>query len=75
MLEYGDRFESTDMGKLFIHVPTKADIVSDLREVGFKLEVDALRSQLANESDLVRKFSDECRFWVARKPEDASRAD
>lgn len=75
LLEYGDRFESTDMGKLYIHVPTKADVMSDLREAGFKVEVDALRSQLANEGDLVRKFSDECRFWVAGKPEAVSTPD
>jgi ubiquinone/menaquinone biosynthesis C-methylase UbiE len=75
LIEYGDRFESTDMGKLYIHVPTKADVMSDLREAGFKVEVDALRSQLANEGALVRKFSDECRFWVARKPETVSTPD
>ena len=74
LLEFGDRFEKTDMGDLYIHVPRREDVMADLREVGFKLEVDVLRSQLANEPLRVRDFSDECRFWVARKPKKESNA-
>ncbi len=74
LLEFGDRFEETDMGKLYIHVPTREDVLADLRRVGFKLEVDVLRSQLANEPLRVREFSDECRFWIARKPKTESSA-
>jgi len=68
LLEFGDRFEETDMGELFIHVPTREEVRKDLRKVGFKVELDVLRSQLANESLRVREFSDDCRFWIARKP-------
>ena len=63
------------MGKLYIHVPTREDVLADLRRVGFKLEVDVLRSQLANEPHRVREFSDECRFWIARKPKTESSVD
>ena len=66
--EYGDRYEPTKLGNLFIHVPAKNDVVKDLKSIGFKLEADVLRSQVAIESEPVREFSDECRFWVARKP-------
>ena len=66
--EYGDRFEPTKLGELFIHVPAKQDVVDDLKAIGFKLEADVLRSRIADEPEIVRKFSDECRFWVARKP-------
>ena len=66
--EYGDRYEPTKLGNLFIHVPAKNDVVKDLEAVGFKLEADVLRSEVAHEPKSVREFSDECRFWVARKP-------
>jgi len=66
--EYGDRYEPTRLGDLFIHVPAKQDVVEDLKSVGFKIEADVLRSQVSVEPENVREFSDECRFWVARKP-------
>ena len=68
LCEYGDRYEPTKLGELFIHVPAKHDIVDDLKAIGFKLEADVLRSRIAVEPELVCEFSDECRFWVARKP-------
>jgi ubiquinone/menaquinone biosynthesis C-methylase UbiE len=68
LFEYGDRYEQTKLGKLFIHVPAKNEVVADLKSVGFKLEADVLRSQVALEPESVREFSDECRFWVVRKP-------
>ena len=68
LIEFGDRFEETPKGKLFIHVPESAEIRKDLKKAGFVVERDLLRSRLAEESQLVKEFSDECRFWVARKP-------
>ena len=68
LIEFGDRFEETPKGKLFIHVPDNAEIRQDLKKAGFAVERDLLRSRLAEESQLVKEFSDECRFWVARKP-------
>lgn len=68
LLEFGDRYESTDLGILFIHIPSCEEVREDLEETGFLIEADVLRSAIANESREVRKFSDECRFWVARKP-------
>jgi hypothetical protein len=43
------------------------EIIEDLKSTGFIIETDVLRKDIANESDQVRHFSDECRFWVARK--------
>lgn len=68
LIEFGDRFEETPKGKLFIHVPDNAEIRQDLKKAGFAVERDLLRSRLAEESQLVKEFSDECRFWVVRKP-------
>jgi len=69
LVDFGDRWEDTPMGKLFIHVPTPEEIRTALKESGWKCEWDSLRSTIASESPLIREFSDECRFWVARKPE------
>lgn len=68
LIEFGDRYGETPDGKLFIHVPDVSSIRKDLKEVGFSVERDVLRSKLADEPIKVRDFSDECRFWVARKP-------
>jgi ubiquinone/menaquinone biosynthesis C-methylase UbiE len=72
LLEFGDRYGDTANGKLFIHVPDTSDIRKDLKEAGFLLERDVLRSRVAEESQMVKDFSDECRFWIARKPEPKS---
>lgn len=66
--DFGDRYEDTPMGRLFIHVPSAKEIREDLKATGWRIEADALRSQIANESLAVRDFSDDCRFWVAQKP-------
>ncbi len=66
--EFGDRFEITPLGDLFIHVPRRQDVREMLKSAGFRIEADVLRSQIASENNNVREFSDECRFWVAQKP-------
>ncbi|MDG1138087.1 MAG: class I SAM-dependent methyltransferase [Opitutales bacterium] len=68
LLEFGDRFEETPKGKLFIHVPHVTELRSDLQAAGFVVERDVLRSKLVDESPLTLKYSDECRFWICRKP-------
>jgi ubiquinone/menaquinone biosynthesis C-methylase UbiE len=66
--DFGDRFESTPLGDLYIHVPTNESIKQVLQAVGFRIEVEVMRSLLANESVTVREFSDDTRFWVVQKP-------
>ena len=56
---------------LFMYLTT-SDIRKDLKDAGFLLERDVLRSRVAEESQMVKDFSDECRFWIARKPEPKS---
>jgi len=67
--DFGDRCESTDHGTHFMHVPTVAEMQGLLDEVGFRLEVSVMRSELAQESPEVEAFADDCRFWVVQKPE------
>jgi ubiquinone/menaquinone biosynthesis C-methylase UbiE len=68
LLEFGDLWEKTDLGHLYIHVPTPEEVREALQETGWKCEWDRLRSAIATELVSTREFSDECRFWVARKP-------
>ena len=67
LLEFGDRFEETDKGMLYIHVPEVADVRLDLSNTGFSVERDLLKSKICEESKLVHKYSDDCRFWIARR--------
>ncbi|MEM9026505.1 MAG: class I SAM-dependent methyltransferase [Verrucomicrobiota bacterium] len=69
LVDFGDRYEETDMGMLFIHVPTPQEIRDLAKSVGFRVEADVMRSVIANEPPRVREFSDDCRFWVLQKPE------
>lgn len=69
LLEFGDMLDERVTPNLFIHIPDTEEIRRDLKEIGFKVEQDMLRSAIANENQQVRDFSDECRFWIAKKPE------
>jgi ubiquinone/menaquinone biosynthesis C-methylase UbiE len=66
--DFGDRFEETPLGDLYIHIPIPEEIREDLKSVGFKVLSDLLRSNISRENPAVQDFSDECRFWVAQKP-------
>jgi SAM-dependent methyltransferase len=67
LVEFGDRYFEDEAGRTFMHLPDRAEIIADLENTGWQLGFDAMRRDLANESRAVRNFSDECRFWVARK--------
>ena len=66
--EFGDRyFEEEGTGRTFMHLPDRAEILADLAATGWTHSFDAMRREIATESSAVRAFSDECRFWVARR--------
>jgi ubiquinone/menaquinone biosynthesis C-methylase UbiE len=65
--EFGDRHFSTPQGRIFMHIPRTIDVCEDLKSSGFVVVETHLRSELANESAEVREFSEECRFWIARR--------
>ncbi len=67
LVDFGDRYYDSPLGKVFMHVPSREEILEMLTAAGFTHETDHTRSHLANEPLAVREFSDECRFWVARK--------
>ena len=65
--DFGDRYETSDTGSMFIHVPEREEIEAMVGSVGFSLELMVPRSIVANERTEVREFSDECVFWILRK--------
>jgi SAM-dependent methyltransferase len=68
LVEFGDRyFEEAGTGRTFMHLPTRAEIMEDLASTGWAHVFDAMRSDLATEPAAVTAFSDECRFWAARR--------
>jgi hypothetical protein len=50
-----------------MHLPDRAEILADLEATGWAHQFDAMRRELARESRAVREFSDDCRFWAARR--------
>ncbi len=69
LIDFGDRlFTSAEGQDGFIHIPTQAELLAELQAVGFIVEGCPLRAELALENDSVREFSDECRFWIVRRP-------
>lgn len=75
LVEFGDRYFQDENGRTFMHLPNRAEILADLRATGWKPEFDAMRREIAAESRAVLDFSDECRFWVARRSARPGRAD
>ncbi|MEO7347538.1 MAG: class I SAM-dependent methyltransferase [Opitutaceae bacterium] len=66
--EFGDRYFEDEAGRTFMHLPDRREVLSDLAATGWRHTFDAMRSDIARESRAVQDFSDECRFWVAKKP-------
>ena len=65
--ELGDRWHSSESTPVFIHAGTKDETSSELTEGGFTIIETAMRSEIADESPAVRSFSDDTRWFVARK--------
>ena len=68
LLEFGDRIIPDSGVPTYIHIPARAEVESLVADAGFILVEDRLRSELAVESEAIRKFSAECRMWVVRRP-------
>jgi SAM-dependent methyltransferase len=65
LVEFGDRYFSDDLGRTFMHLPDRTEILEDLAATGWIHTFDSMRRDLARESRAVVDFSDECRFWLA----------
>ena len=67
LVEFGDRYFENEAGRTFMHLPDRAEILADLAATDWRHEFDAMRREIARESRAVLEFSDECRFWLARR--------
>lgn len=67
LVEFGDRYFEDESGRTFMHLPDRDEILEDLAATGWAHEYDALRKEIAAETRAVLDFSDECRFWLARR--------
>ena len=67
LLEFGDRYFTDDTCNTFMHLPDRREVLDDLAATGWTHVHDRTRNELASETPKVRNFSDNCRFWVARK--------
>lgn len=65
---FGDRAEQTEDGIHFMHVPTVSEMETLLEQCDFHIEASVMRSELGEEPEEVKAFSDDCRFWVVQKP-------
>ena len=68
LVEFGDIITPSDYGDIYIHIPTREEMVEDFAATGWILREDAMRSEISEESPAVEQFSVDCRFWVAEKP-------
>jgi ubiquinone/menaquinone biosynthesis C-methylase UbiE len=65
--ELGDRWHDSESTPVFIHAGTKDETSAELTEAGFTVVETAMRSEITDESPAVRSFSDDTRWFVARK--------
>ena len=68
LIEEGDRLFQTDHGTTFMHVPTRPKVEKELQSAGFDVVDCRMRSEIGRESERVLEFSEDCRFWVTKKP-------
>ena len=66
--EYGDRIIKMEERDIFIHLPTRSEVISSFEEAGFILIEGVSRSELCEESEEVKKFSTDCVLWMIKKP-------
>jgi len=66
--EFGDRVIEMEERDIFLHFPTRDEVISSLEEAGFILIEEILRSELCEESEEVKKFSTDCLLWLVQKP-------
>jgi len=66
--EFGDKIIKNEERDVFLHFPTREEVISSLEEAGFVLIEGILRSELCEESEEVKKYSTDCVFWVVQKP-------
>lgn len=66
--EFGDRIIEDGDGVIYLHFPTRQEVLESISKSGLELVEDKWLTELADEPEIVKKTISECRFWAARKP-------
>ena len=61
------RYFTDHNGNTFMPLPARLEVLDDMAATGWAPVHVSTRNELASETPKVRNFSDNCRFWVARK--------
>ncbi|GLI55823.1 hypothetical protein PM10SUCC1_13370 [Propionigenium maris DSM 9537] len=70
LLEFGDVLAPSSCNEnreIFVHIPTRNEVIELIEGAGLKLIEDFYRSDLFTETDRVKRFSNECRFFIVQK--------
>ena len=68
LIEFGDLVVIDSRHPTYIYIPSRADVRGLIAEAGLIFVEGRLRSEVAVESEPVRRFNSECRMWVVRRP-------
>ena len=68
LVEFGDLVVIDSRRPTYIYIPSRADVRGLLADAGLIFVEGRLRSEVAVESEPVRRFNSECRMWVVRRP-------
>ena len=65
--EFGDRIIEDGDRTIYLHFPTREEVIESISKSGLELIEDQWLPDIANERDIVMKTISECRFWAARR--------
>lgn len=66
--ELGDVFFDLEGVEGFIHIPERSEMLAAIDAAGLEPIEDLWRPDICDESAEVNAFSNDCRFWVVRRP-------
>jgi ubiquinone/menaquinone biosynthesis C-methylase UbiE len=66
--EFGDKVIKMEEREIFLHFPTREEVILCLKKAGFVLIEALLRSELCEEPEEVKKLSTDCVLWLVQKP-------
>lgn len=67
IIDYGDIFPISEGREIYIHIPSPHEVKEMIKEAGFTLIETIMRSEICEESEVVKEFSVNCRFWIIKK--------
>lgn len=67
IIDYGDIFPISEGREIYIHIPKPDEVKEMIKKAGFKLIETMMRSEISEESEVINKFSNNCRFWILKK--------